>query len=107
MIALKEGLDLSRFTPIQSLILQLVHGVFVQHGYECVITDAGRRRRADEPLSLHHVDRALDFRLRHIPAATAKEITRDCRLRLGPSFDCLDHGAGPEYHLHVEYDPKE
>ena len=104
---IKNGVDLSRLTPIQVAIWIVVAPVFHEAGRTCTLTDAGRvRPPGSRSLSMHHVDRALDFRLNDMPREVAGNITETVRDCLSGEFDVLSHGDGANYHLHCEFDPR-
>ena len=56
--------------------------------------------------SLHYVDRALDFRTKHLPLAQKHELADAVQARLGEEYDVILEAVGTaNEHLHVEWDP--
>lgn len=56
--------------------------------------------------SLHYLDRALDFRIKHLSPADKIALKEAVAQRLGPEYDVLlEDREQPNEHLHVEYDP--
>lgn len=103
---IKNGVSLTSLTPVQVGIWIVVQAAFHSHGRDCTLTDAARSRAEGSPLSMHHVDRALDFRLNDMPTEVGHAVYETVRECLSDDFDVLAHGAGANWHLHVEFDPK-
>lgn len=62
---------------------------------------------AHMPGSKHYVDRALDFRTKHLTAGMKQMLVVSVRRRLGPDYDViLEDEGGNNEHLHIEWDPK-
>jgi hypothetical protein len=95
-----EGLQ-----PQMVLAALIVHTIFEQWGYECIITsgsDGKHKGSANRP-SRHYSGNGLDFRIRHVVKENRPALVKDLSEALGPDFDVVLHAT----HVHVEYDPKE
>ena len=72
------------------------------------VTQAHRKIR--DTLDFHELTAAVDFRCKSIVSddvRTAGELWADrMSTRLGPDYDCIAHGNGDSFHLHVEFDPR-
>ncbi len=56
--------------------------------------------------SKHYTNNALDFRTKSFSAAAKRVFRERLAVRLGPNYQIiLEDEAGPNEHLHVEYDP--
>ncbi len=67
-------------------------------------------RSIREKRDLHKESRAFDISCNQIPdEAKREEIARDWAIRirsdLGPDYEVIPHGAGANFHLHIELDP--
>jgi len=81
-----------------------------------VITQAYRKIR--DTLDFHELMAAFDFRCKDIVVSETQtaallnlqDIGRQwadrMRAKLGPDYDCIAHGSGDSFHLHVEFDPR-
>jgi hypothetical protein len=59
------------------------------------------------PGSLHYLDRALDFRTKHLATANKKALAAAVKKRLGKDYDViLENVGGANEHLHIEFDKK-
>jgi hypothetical protein len=59
------------------------------------------------PGSLHYLDRALDFRTKHLRPVDKRALVTAVKRRLGKDYDVLLENAGEtNEHLHVEFDQK-
>ena len=55
--------------------------------------------------SLHFVDRALDFRTKHLSTAEKHQLVAAVKKRLGSDYDVILESEGkPNEHLHIEHD---
>ena len=104
-LCLKPGVRISKLTPPMALGNQVVHCVYSEHSYPCIITSGEDGRHS--PKSLHYSGNALDYRTKNIVSIKEKmRVLAVCRERLGKNYDvlleCLNR---PNEHLHVEYDP--
>jgi hypothetical protein len=104
---LKEdgSVKLEGLQPQMVLAAVIVHTIFEQWGYECIITsgsDGTHTGSANRP-SLHYSGLALDFRINHVVNENRPALVQDLSEALGKHFDVVLHDT----HLHVEYDPKE
>ena len=71
-----------------------------------------------DTLDFHELTAAVDFRCKSIvvhDSQAAALLNREdlgrawadrMSAKLGPSYDCIAHGSGANFHLHVEYDPR-
>jgi hypothetical protein len=58
------------------------------------------------PGSLHYLDRALDFRTKHLSLAGKRALVTSVKKRLGKNYDViLENAGGMNEHLHIEHDP--
>lgn len=71
-------------------------------------------------IDMHELCSAIDFRCKNIlinkPGSPDEQQQERVRLgglwaervsaKLGPDYDCVAHGEGPAFHLHVEFDPR-
>jgi hypothetical protein len=84
---------------------RVVELAFAHHGYDSWKTSVndGEHKAG----SLHYVDRAVDYRMKHVDKMDTKlAIWSEIRQLLAPLFDVLFEDAGKaNEHLHVEYDP--
>ena len=101
---IKNGVRFSSGDQAMAIALQAIVGVFRGHAVPLVITGGSEDRR---PNTLHHRGWALDFRLNHVDWTLATRVVTDVRDHLNDAFQCVAHGEGRNFHLHVEYDPKE
>lgn len=87
-------------TPQILLALIIADEVYKAHGVEMWITsinDSGHMKG-----SLHYKGRAVDLRVRNIPAEHRFKIPKILKSRLSPGYDVIDEGD----HIHIEWDPK-
>src|SRR5690554_4014671 len=95
-----------RFSDAQAVAVMLVEveRQFHARGFDCWITSANDGKHKIH--SLHDFGLAFDFRTKHVPADTMREIYEEIKQHLLPQFDVLweDQGGNNE-HLHVEYHP--
>lgn len=106
MLSIKPGVDLSVLAPQASLLIQVVSSVYGRHGLDCTITDVYRKPSGSK--SFHPLGFAVDFRLNDIrSSARVEALVRDVRHALSSNYDVVAHGEGDNFHLHVEYDPKQ
>jgi hypothetical protein len=72
------------------------------------VTQAHRKIR--DTLDFHEHAAAFDFRCKSISGVDVVPLgslwAARMSAKLGPSYDCIAHGTGANYHLHVEYDPR-
>ena len=83
------------------------------------VTQAWRNIR--ESLDFHELVAAIDFRCKNIVVKTGADSEDSQRLNrgligqkwaermseiLGPDYDCIAHGYGDNFHLHIEFDPR-
>lgn len=101
-IKIKPGVDMSGLNPKIWKVAFHVADIFDEFDYPAVITSAYRPKK---PNSLHH-GFALDFRANHIELKTRQEAIKERIVQTcGPDYDVILHGAGPNIHYHIEYDP--
>jgi len=101
---IKDGVRFSSPEMAMLLASMVVAKVFDEYDVALTLTGGCEGRRQVVP---HGFGGALDFRLNHVTISMAEAITEEVDRRLGDGFDAVDHGEGDNYHLHVEYDPKE
>lgn len=71
---------------------------------DMVVTSGNDKQH--RPGSLHYVDRALDFRTKHLTTDEKAALVKAVRTRLGTGYDVILEGEGTaNEHLHCEYDP--
>ena len=100
MLYLKPGVDICGLKPEMCLGNQIIHTVFTEQGFNCVIT-SGREGIHSEK-SRHYSGEALDYRTSHLPAEIINKVVNILAVQLGRDFDVIFE----KDHIHVEYDPK-
>jgi len=109
----KEGVEMKHghFEPHIAAIFQaaLRTAPLMEDG--CVwVTQAHRNIR--DTLDFHELTAAIDFRCKSIVSQTGDVVSQGelwadrMSTRLGPDYDCIAHGSGDNFHLHVEFDPR-
>jgi hypothetical protein len=78
-------------------------------------------RKIRESLDFHELCAGVDFRCKTIvtdPKSNTPSTAAEARKvlgqmwaermsdKLGPDYDCIAHGSGDNFHLHVEFDPR-
>ncbi len=104
LLLIKQGVNIAELHPkIVSKLWDTVE-LFVEYGYDCVITSA--RRTPGGRFSFHHEGKALDLRANHIKDEQIRAVILDkLRSLWGNEFDIILHGEGDNIHYHLEYDP--
>lgn len=102
----KKGVRLRGLHTEMLMGHNVVESVYVEAGFECVITSANDSKHGRG--SLHFSGAALDYRLKHIAApASRARVAAKVKRQLGADFDVLHEAVGRvNEHLHVEYQPK-
>ncbi len=72
-------------------------------GRQCVITTV--RNGTHMRTSFHYKGKALDCRANDLSANRQQLVLGDLKEKL-PGYDVILHGAGPNIHYHIEWDPK-
>ena len=102
LLKIKTGVIVSRQVIIAAGVVNAAN----QLGLKADMVITSGRDGTHRDGSLHYVDRALDFRTKHL-TRTQKVALRDTvRTRLGKGYDVILESVGKaQEHLHVEHDP--
>ena len=101
LLNIKSGVIVARPLIIAAGVINAANVLNIQA--DMVVT-SGRDGRHMEG-SLHYLDRALDFRTKHLTKAQKHTLLAEARHRLGSNYDVLlEHEGRANEHLHVEYD---
>ena len=109
MIGLKSGVSLKGLQASTTLAIFAVHELFMSKGIKFTITSCND---GDHMVgSLHYKGFAFDVRTHDIVLQSRgtylTSLVTEVKTMLGPEFDVLlEDLAGPNEHMHVEFDPK-
>jgi hypothetical protein len=78
----------------------IVDGVYRDYSWECVATSMNDSIHHET--SRHYQGMAIDFRIRHLPAGVAEDISNEIRRRLGKHY----YVRLESDHIHVSYKPR-
>ena len=105
MLRLRPSVRLKDLHPAMVIAAMVVENAYRQVGKDCVITSANDSTHGQG--SLHFKGKALDFRIKNLPANQRQAVVANIRDALPVTdFDILWEDVGLDNeHLHVEYQP--
>lgn len=100
MLSIKPGVSLLGLTPQALLAITVVHDVYEDFSYHCVLTSVAEGVHMDG--SAHYAGNGVDFRTRDVSLTHKEYIRMRVQQRLGKEYDVVLSANN----LHVEWHPK-
>ncbi|MBW1812506.1 MAG: hypothetical protein JRJ39_02190 [Deltaproteobacteria bacterium] len=97
---LKHSVNPVGLKPEMILALLVVDGVYSGSGSDCILTSINDSFHFET--SRHYQGMAIDFRIRHLPAGAAVDISNEISRRLGIHYNVRLESD----HIHISYKPR-
>jgi len=106
MNKIKQGVKIFGISPEMAMCHTIIQSIFNSMGFDCIPTSI--IGKVHSKTSLHPDGCAIDYRTKHIPIDSTKELLlRNLKDALPQCDFILEHLGGMEEHIHAEYDPKD
>ena len=97
----KQGVSIFGLRDEMFFAIEQIDKILFSSGYEATVTSAVDGTHSTN--SLHYDGRAIDIRIRDLPASySAEAVTRDIQERLSDDYDVVLE----DNHIHIEWQPK-